>query len=159
MSRIFSTLSVVFSLVAICSFASCQKEKVVNSEKEQKSVSDRTANCPLIKSTIVKTDGKSVFTDRQHFEDCIECLEQEVEDYNDTYESQYPEATAEQLDSLDIVNSFNEWQPLIQFENQKSLVSLRSIVEAQSEQWLSAQNSETIIDSCVVMEKSQYPFS
>jgi rubrerythrin len=118
---------------------------VVNSEKEQKAASDRTVNCPLIKSTVVKTDGKLVFTDRQHFEDCIECLEQEVEDYNDAYEAQYPvETTAAQLDSLDDLYGFNEWQPLVQFESQKSFVSLRSIVEAQSNQWLSTQNSETI---------------
>jgi nitrite reductase/ring-hydroxylating ferredoxin subunit len=161
MSRIFSTLSVVFSLVALCSFASCQKEKVVNSEKEQEAASDRTVNCPLIKSNIVKTNGMLVFTDQRHFEDCIECLEQEVEDYNDTYEGQYPEATAGQLDSLDIVNGFNEWQPLVQFESQKSFVSLRSIVEAQSEQWLLAQNSETINfdndpdELCPVMDEEE----
>jgi len=125
MLRIFSTPSGFLFLLVICSFVSCQKEKIVKSENEQKSASDRTINCPLIKSTIVKTDGKLVFTNQQHFEDCIECLEQEVEDYNDVYESQYPEATAEQLDSLDDLNGFNEWLPLVQFETQKTFVSLR----------------------------------
>lgn len=45
------------------------------------------------------------------------------------YLQQYPEATPEELDSLDIVNSFNEWQPFIDFETIHSFSSYREEIE------------------------------
>lgn len=148
MLRFLYALVAVLLLMTIHSFFACQKEKSVLPEQESLNASERTSegsvNCPLIKSAIKNVNGQLVFADRQQFENCIQCLEQEVEAYNDAYENSYPNASAEQLDSLDEVNNFNEWQPLINFELEKGFTSLRSVVYSQSEQWLLAQNASTI---------------
>lgn len=126
----------------------CQKDNAPatnsNASPEQQTTARDGLNCTQIKNAVYKSEGMLVFTDEQHFHGCIECLEQELEAYNDAYESQYPTATAEQLDVLDSINNFNEWQPLADFEASKSFTSLRSIVEQQSNQWLDGQTGESI---------------
>lgn len=140
-------LVLVLILTAIV-WDACQKENVPidnsNVLPEQLSTPREGVNCGQVKNTVYKSDGMLVFADEQHFNDCIECLEQELEAYNDACESQYSTATAEQLDVLDSINNFNEWQPLVDFETSKSFTSLRSIVEQQSNQWLDAQITESI---------------
>lgn len=143
------SVSTIFLLtLAAFSWHSCQKDNVLatksNSAQEQQSGEREGLNCAQIKNAVYESEGMLVFTDEQHFHDCIECLEQELEAYNDAYEGQYPTATAEQLDFWDSLNNFNEWQPLLDFEASKSFVSLRSTVEQQSQLWLNAQTGETI---------------
>lgn len=107
-----------------------------------------------------KANGKLVFSDRTQFENCAQCLEEEIESYNEAYENQYPTATAEELDALDEQNNFNEWYPLVQFESGKSFVSLRSIIEAQSNTWLDSKTGENINfdedpdDICPIMDEA-----
>lgn len=138
-------LVLVLILTAIV-WDACQKENVPidnsNVLPDQQSTPREGVNCGQVKNAVYKSDGMLVFADEQHFNDCIECLEQELEAYNDAYESQYPTATAEQLDVFDSINNFNEWQPLIDFEVSKSFTSLRAIVEQQSNQWLNGQEGE-----------------
>jgi hypothetical protein len=151
------TSSILFLLaigLAVNLVQSCKKteaEQPTNTEASQSDnshpsniVSERSFNCTLLKSDIVKQNGMLVFRDRQHYEECIQCLEKEVEDYNDAYVRRYPGATAAQLDALDDLNNFNDWEPLVQFEQEKSFTSLRSVVDAQNKQWLSNQFGETI---------------
>lgn len=143
-----STGAVLLVVLAALFGYSCQKDNAPatnsNASPEQQTTARDGLNCTQIKNAVYKSEGMLVFTDDQHFYDCIECLEQEIEAYNDAYESQYPTATTEQLDVLDSINNFNEWQPLADFETSKSFTSLRSIVEQQSDQWLDSQTSETI---------------
>lgn len=96
-------------------------------------------NCANVKNAIANVNGKLVFSSYQHFYDCIECLEQELEQYNTNYENQYPNATPEQLDVMDSINNFNQFFPLVQFEASKSFNSLRGLVANQSNTWLNAQ--------------------
>lgn len=143
--------------------SSCKKENIVDSPQENtaldvtEAASDAGTDqdlsyrnsfdhsiCPQLKSTVYKSGGMLVFANQEHFERCVECLEAEVEAHSDAYESQYPTASLEQLDALDAINNFNEWQPLAQFEAQKSFSSLRAVVESQSQQWLNSQSAETI---------------
>ena len=143
------SVSAIFLLTLSTFFwHSCQKDNALatksNSLLEQQSTDREGLNCTQIKNAVYKSEGMLVFTDEQHFNDCIECLEQELEAYNDAYENQYPTATAEDLDLLDSINNFNEWQPLLDFEVSKSFVSLRATVEQQSQLWLNAQTGETI---------------
>ncbi|GAB4498816.1 MAG: hypothetical protein OHK0019_34790 [Saprospiraceae bacterium] len=149
LNPIFKSLFLVLLFVLACfTVQSCLKESVPNGketyEKENTVAYREGLNCPQIKSSVYQSEGKLVFSDYQHFYDCIECLEQDVEVYNDAYENQYPTATAEELDILDSINNFKEWQPLADFETSKSFTSLRSIVEQQSQVWLNAQYGETI---------------
>lgn len=148
LNYIKSTGTVLLVILAAFFWHSCQKDNAPatnsNASPEQQSTAREGLNCTQIKNAVYKSEGMLVFTDEQHFYDCIECLEQELKAYNDTYESQYPTATAEQLDVLDSINNFNEWQPLADFEASKSFISFRSIVEQQSNQWLDSQTGETI---------------
>jgi hypothetical protein len=166
MFRSVITVSTSALLLVTATFYACQKDKIVPTEQSALQTSDdRTppvnTDCPLIKSKVKNINGQLVFEDQMHFEKCIECLEQEVEAYNAAYESQYPFASAEQLDSLDDVNGFNEWQPLVDFAAEKGFNSLHSVVFNQSEQWLLAQNANTINfdndpdETCPVMDEEE----
>jgi hypothetical protein len=64
-------------------------------------------------------------------------LDSDYENYNTTYENQYPNYSALQLDSLDSVNNFDELRTYRDFEGQfAGFTSERSIFETNETSWL-----------------------
>lgn len=100
--------------------------------------------CPAIKSSVYKSGDKLVFQDLAHLENCAICLEQDYDTYNDQYDAQYPNATAEELDALDEINNFNELAPYIAFEQGLGFSSLRAKVENEVNLWLSSTPADQI---------------
>jgi hypothetical protein len=100
-------------------------------------------DCHSLLSKVLKRDTLLVFEDRKHFLDCSDCLQEFYETYSANYEAQYPTATAEQLEVIDSINRFYEWQPMLDFENSKSFTSLRQYIENQSNAWLATQSAST----------------
>lgn len=100
------------------------------------------SECQTLKSTVYKSGEMLVFQDKNHFEKCAICLEKEYDDYNDQYEAQYPNATPEDLDSLDALNNFNEWTPFIAFETLHGFSSYRAKIENDIQTWLDSTPAE-----------------
>ncbi len=122
--------------------ASCQKESTapVTNNAHLSDDLELAANprdgfdyskCDSLKNAVTISEGYLVFSDEQHFWDCVTCLEYDYDLYNDNYEAQYPEATPEELDSVDIVNNFDQWQPYIDFEQSLNFSSLRAKIESE----------------------------
>jgi hypothetical protein len=106
--------------------------------------SPNRVDCRATLSRVQKQDSVLMFTDRVHFLDCADCLDKLYEKYNDDYESLYPNATASELDSMDLQTNFNEWLPMIQFEQSLSFMSLRNRVATESDTWLNATPANLI---------------
>lgn len=139
---------------------SCEKETHISGKSENSTIVDTKSEsdseigfrseefdytqCPSIKNSVYKSGDMLVFQDMDHFEKCAICLEYEYDLYNDQYDSQYPEATAEELDALDSINNFNQWEPFLQFENSLYFSSLREKVENEHTQWLESTPAESI---------------
>jgi hypothetical protein len=74
----------------------------------------------------------------------LDSLDARYESHNLTYENQYSTFTPEQLDSIDIVNSFDEFLPMRQFEALFSgFASKRSQLESIENTWLANNLSGT----------------
>jgi hypothetical protein len=145
----FLLSSLVFLFACFVFFYSCEKETSANLEAISQSSTNAlylngpsnsndidSTECVLLKNAVYKSNGMLVFQDMRHFENCAICLEQEYEAYNDAYDAQYLETTPEQLDSIDIINNFNEWMPYTNFESLHSFSSLRAKIEDEIVQWL-----------------------
>jgi hypothetical protein len=104
-----------------------------------------TTGCSTLLASITKSADWLVFPDSLSFERCAFCLEEQVEAYNDHYESQYPNATAEELDSLDEVNNFDTWGPLTQFEDDLNFNSLRVRADSIVDDWLESQLTNQLV--------------
>jgi len=78
----------------------------------------------------------------------LDQLDADYENYNTVYESQYPNYTALQLDSLDSVNNFNQLQTYKNFEAKfAGLQSKRSVFENNETTWLNNNMSGADPDS------------
>jgi hypothetical protein len=104
-----------------------------------------TTGCSTLLASITKSVDWLVFPDSLSFERCAFCLEQQVEAYNDLYEAQYPNASAEELDSLDEVNNFDTWGPLTQFEDDLNFNSLRVRADSIVDDWLESQLTNQLV--------------
>lgn len=123
---------------------SCKKEKSMNISVPTEHVRFRTDSCQAIKDSVYKSGDMLVFQDMEHFEKCALCLEYDYDAYNDQYDAQYPNATAEELDSLDIINNFDQWTPYLEFEDGLSFSSLRAKIEEETMQWLASTPADSI---------------
>jgi hypothetical protein len=103
-----------------------------------------TTGCSTLLASITKSVDWLVFPDSLSFERCAFCLEQQVEAYNDLYEAQYPNASAEELDSLDEVNNFDTWGPLTQFEDDLNHYSFRVEIDSIVDNWLSSAQASAL---------------
>lgn len=74
----------------------------------------------------------------------LDQLEAEYDEYNDDYESQYPNMSAEELDDMDEQNNFDEYKTYKDFENMfNGFCSKRAEVEAAENTWLANNFSGT----------------
>lgn len=138
-------LLLILTIVAIA--LSCMREK--DNILQEKDIEFRTdtldyEDCSAILDSVYKLGNMLVFNDSAHFEKCAMCLEYYYENYNSDYEDDYPGATAEELDSLDIINNFDQWIPYIQFESNLSFSSLRAKIEEEFTDWLSSTDADSI---------------
>ncbi|MGH2645023.1 MAG: hypothetical protein ACRDE2_13805, partial [Chitinophagaceae bacterium] len=83
------------------------------------------------------TTGMLKFNDTGALNNVLAYLESDYETWNDNYESQYPNLTADQLDSLDTVTGFDEFKTVRDFENLfgAKFQSSRSHIETQEIIW------------------------
>ena len=150
-SQIFKLPGTVLILMffALLVLNSCQKENLyeLNSSTETSPRAATTSDdggggdgggpldCENIKKRVYNDGGMLVFQDLEHLWNCADCLEIDYQNYNDNYESQYPNATPEELDELDERNRFDHWQPFIDFESSLGFNSLRANVERAIVAW------------------------
>ncbi|MBK6901526.1 MAG: hypothetical protein IPH04_01595 [Saprospirales bacterium] len=99
---------------------------------------------PCNKRLRLQVGGMLVFKDIEHFEKCALCLEYDYDAYNDQYDGQYPNATPEELDSMDVINNFDQWTPYLEFEDDLSFSSLRAKIEEETMQWLASTHADSI---------------
>jgi hypothetical protein len=92
--------------------------------------------CELFFSQVRNLNGVLVFSDKQHFEDVLECLELSVDKYNDIFEAEYQDLTDEEIDIKEEEIGFNEDQPLIDFEKRFDFISLRKELDDEINIWL-----------------------
>ena len=104
--------------------------------------SEEPKDCPSIKRRVLNQGNILAFQDMRHFWECSECLAEENDAYNDAYEAQYPNATAEELDELDVLNGFDHHGSYIEFENEKGFSSLRAKIEREVDAWLESSNAD-----------------
>jgi hypothetical protein len=82
-------------------------------------------------------DGMLAFSDVDQFKTTLAYLENQVKEHNEMFAKQHS-----QLNDVDFTRAletanFNEFQPLIDFEQKRAYTSLRSVVEAKMPEWLS----------------------
>lgn len=135
-SMCFAALLTSFLIVSCENEFSESFEEELNQHLQNENKNIDSTQCAIAKSTVYLEKGKLVFQDMEHFEQCAECLEQEYDTYNDNYETQYPSLNPEELDSMDLVNGFDEWTSYIQFESLFNFNSLRAKIENEIVQWL-----------------------
>lgn len=131
---------------------SCNKDRISFSPTPQnQKVGFRTdldtldyVDCPAILDSVYKSGDMLVFKNEEHFEKCALCLEMKYNTYNDQYDAQYPNATPEELDSLDLINNFDQWAPYLEFEDILGFSSLRARIEEEILQWLTSTPADSI---------------
>lgn len=70
----------------------------------------------------------------------LDQLEADYETYNDNYESQHSSLTEEELDSMDVLTSFDEFKPLRDFETLfTGYMSKRADIETIETAWLNSE--------------------
>ena len=106
---------------------------------------DETIYYAGVQITYETSSGMLKFNSAVDVNTVIEQLNTDCENYNSNYENQYPNLTADQLDSVDVINNFDEFSPIRQFEgNFSEFVSKRSQIETIENAWLT--NSMTGTD-------------
>lgn len=82
-------------------------------------------------------DGMLAFSDVEQFKTTLAYLESQVKKNNQAFTNQHPSLNdVDFTKALDAAN-FNEFQPLIDFEQKLAYTSLRNVVEAKMPEWLS----------------------
>lgn len=97
---------------------------------------------------VTLTNGMLKVSDTAALNTILAALENDYETWNTNYENQYPNLTADQLDSVDQITGFDEFKPLEDFENlfnQYGFTSKRTVLESQEDTWL--DNNTDINDS------------
>lgn len=83
------------------------------------------------------------FTDMQSFQKTIENLDNQIENWNDSFDIKYPNLNDDALDSLEDALPFHEEQPLINFENNfDGYTSLRNDISSKEDTWLVAGGTD-----------------
>ena len=77
-----------------------------------------------------------VFNDGQQFTNVMHCLEQQVDDHGEAFDSQTDGMTDDQATTYAESIGFDEDQPLVNFENGLGFYSLRTKIAADLVQWL-----------------------
>ncbi len=96
-------------------------------------------NCPnptLTLGSVINDNGVLKFSDLTHFENCVQCLEDLLENHLSGFENTYINASAEELDSIAEAIGFDYFDPLVIFENSLNFTSRRSVIEDQIVSWL-----------------------
>ncbi len=86
------------------------------------------------------------FRDAAQFQQVLDCLDAAVEANNDAFEAKYSNLSDDEVEVIEEKTGFNEDQPLIDFENSKRFVSLRSSVETAIVAWLDHDNLDPNTD-------------
>lgn len=135
------------AIIASLLWFSCNKESL---HLDGKILKDLTGNnganltppggidtCALLISQIQTSQtGMLSFTNMDHFNKVLVCLENRVEDYNDSFEAAHPNTTDEEIEYIIDSLGWDEDQPLIDVENTFSFNSLRRSIETQLDAWL-----------------------
>ncbi len=63
-------------------------------------------------------------------------------EHDDIFLAQYPGKTAEEIAVIEETNGYNDDQPYIDFENQKGITSMRSVITAAEDNWLATNTTD-----------------
>ncbi|WP_276503043.1 hypothetical protein [Terrimonas pollutisoli] len=98
---------------------------------------DETIIYAGVSITYEASSGMLKFNSIANVNTVIEQLNTDYENYNTNYENQYPNLTADQLDSMDVVNNFDEFRKFRDFENLlPGYFSKRKQIENTENTWL-----------------------
>lgn len=176
-TKFFSKFLASFGLLlaAACLFNSCQKDMnksnaEFNTEKSQKISPNVAGDClpgyhwdPILRRCVqnditVTYAGVSItyepgngilnFNSINDVNTVINQLDTDYDTYNDNYDNQYPNYTTDQLDSMDVINNFDEFKKLKDFENLFSgYLSKRKQIENTENTWLANNMTGTDPDN------------
>lgn len=98
---------------------------------------DETINYAGVQITYETSSGMLKFNSVADVNTVIEQLNTDYETYNANYDNQYPNYTADQLDSMDVINNFDEFRKFKDFENLlPGYFSKRGQIENTENTWL-----------------------
>lgn len=89
---------------------------------------------------------KLQFLDFDHFRGVLECLEYQVDLHNDEFEAQHTALSDDEIDSVADSLNFDDWQPLVDFEQRFSFGSRRKFIEDKILLWLDNPVLDTLND-------------
>lgn len=76
------------------------------------------------------------FNNLRDFQATLACLESQVDAHNDAFEAQNAHLTDDEIDALEEKIGFDDWKPLVDFENRFRFASRRAHIENQIVSWL-----------------------
>jgi hypothetical protein len=91
-------------------------------------------------SSIQVIRGMLSFIDMDHFRKTLTCLENELESHNLSFDQAYSSTPTEQLDNIADNIGFDDWKPLVEFEQLFNYSSRRAYIENQVVTWLNNTN-------------------
>ena len=91
-------------------------------------------------SRITNNNGILEFDSLAHYENCVKCLEDLMEDHLATFDSTYQSYTDEQQDSIEVAIGFSYFEPLEDFEDDLQFESRRAKIEEEILDWLDQAN-------------------
>ncbi len=103
-------------------------------------------NCQNQLDAVVYNGGMLEFQNIDHFKNVLNCLENEVEAHNTTFDAQCSGLNDDQIEMLEEKLGFNEFKPLLDFESSKRFISLRSTIELAITSWLEHPVLDTLAD-------------
>lgn len=142
---------IVYLILMALILASCSKEKAVeqqptNNQSEMKLVTLSDGN----KSSVTLLEFISV----AHYEATIATLETQLEQHEDAFLSAWSNLSDEALNAKEAEISFDDHQPLIDFENAYNILStLRQVYVTAEQQWLN--NNDLVLENSPSLT---YPF-
>jgi hypothetical protein len=140
-----SLLLITFVVVTIIS---CKKTPFTENENNQSGNKEIMSTCCSGITTIC--DGTIMyFASVAAYESTIDCLENEYEDYNTTFDNTYDSITYPTIDDWnDYADSiqFNEDETLVAFERCLNFRSLRQYLDSLETEWLETYHSDSLHD-------------
>ncbi len=115
---------------------SCTKEDVNVSMDELINPIANTENLGSLVNQIQVEMGKLKFTNVEHFQAVLNYLENRVDSYNDSFSLANWHLTDQQFNEYADLHSFDEYYPLVDFENSLGFYSRRKFIEDKIDVWL-----------------------
>lgn len=103
--------------------------------ESEASLADNSCSEDLFNRISVSGD-KLHFNNLRDFQATLACLENQVDAHNDAFETQNANLTDDEIDALEEKIGFDDWKPLVDFENRFRFASRRAYIESQIVNWL-----------------------